>query len=540
MTDLDASPHSTIERRRPRPDRDRNSVGERIRSWRPTTDLAVGTIAAATIFVLLMTRNTWVLQGHLLFGGDEGNQFGTAWNAITLRELRGNGSRTGFHHPGPSYLYIWGAADVVRKLLGSPVGQHNAMMVGGLMLNAAQFGAVFAIVRSHLNSVVRATLVLCALTAMASIEPHIMAGPWLPHMFFASFTLLVVAAASVAAGRLPSLVAFAVAAGFLLQGHVAFAPFVAAITLAVTVVGWRTGDLRRLWRDERRTMWTAGGVLALFVIPVAGSTLSDWPGEFAKYLEWAGRDDTGGFTLRQTSTFLLHFWPGGGARAQLAVAAITLTALAGVSWWRRSRFGACLLVAAILMELCLAYYVRTGLDDINAFYVALWMVALPGLCAGTAVALSLPDRIVAPDERAARFAIACMAAAAVVATTLLSPATRFESFRLDAALDVVDQMQASSNGRTIVLDGAVEQLGSFYLAPAILSEAEDRNLDICLSQPGWIIKYDSGRICTAQERLDGDVWTIYPFEIGLPRSLAGSPPPGYVTGWIDHAPRRSA
>ena len=91
-----------------------------------------------------------------------------------------------------------------------------------------------------------------------------------------------------------------------------------------------------------------------------------------------------------------------------------------------------------------------------------------------------------------------------------------------------------------LLDGAVEVLGSFYLAPAILSEAEDRNLDICLAQPGWTIKYDSGRICTAQERLDGDVWTIYPFESGLPPSLAGSPPPGYVTGWIDHAPRRSS
>ena len=540
MTDLDAPTAAAPERRRRRAARDHGGVGERLRAWRPTTDLAVGTIAGVAIFALLMARNTWILQGHLLFGGDEGNQFGTAWNAITLRELRGNGSRTGFHHPGPSYLYVWGAADVMRKLLGSPIGQHNAMMIGGLALNAAQLGAVFAIVRSHLDSVVRATLVLCAFAALASVEPHIMAGPWLPHMFFASFTLLVVAAASVAAGRLPSLVAFAAAAGFLLQGHVAFASFVIVITLAMAVVMWRTGNLRALWRDERRTMWAAGGVLALFVIPVAGSTLANWPGEFEQYLEWAGRDDTGGFTMRQTATFLLHFWPGGGARAQLAVAALTLGALAGVSWWRRSRFGACLLVAALLMELCLAYYVRTGLDDINAFYVALWMVALPGLTAGTAVALALPDRIVAPSDRAARVAVAAVAAIVVLATTFLSASTRFEAFRLDAALAVVDEMEAGANGRPIVLDGAVEVLGSFYLAPAILSEAEDRNLDICLAQPGWTIKYDSGRICTAQERLDGDVWTIYPFESGLPPSLAGSPPPGYVTGWIDHAPRRSS
>ena len=515
-------------------------MSERLRTWRPTSDLAVGTIAGIAIFALLMLRNTWILQGHLLFGGDEGNQFGTAWNAITLRELRGNGSRTGFHHPGPSYLYIWGATDVVRKALGSPIGQHNAMMIGGLVLNAAQLGAVFAIVRSHLNSVVRATLVLCALAAMASVEHHIMAGPWLPHMFFASFTLLVVAAASVAAGRLPSLVGFAAAAGLLLQGHVAFATFVIVITLAMAVVVWRTGDLRRLWRDDRRTLWTAGGVLALFVIPVAGSTLAHWPGEFAKYLDWAGRDDTGGFTLRQTGTFMLHFWPGGTARAQVAVAALTLAALAGVSWWRRSRFGACLLVAALLMELCLAYYVRTGLDDINAFYVALWMVALPGLTAGTAAALALPDRIVLPSDTPARVAVGAVAAVAVLVTTFLSSSTRFEPFRLDAVLSVVDQMEAGANGRTIVLDGAVEQTGSFYLAPAILSEAEDRNLDVCLVQPGWAIKYDSGRICTAQERTDGDVWTIYPLETGLPPSLVGSPPPSYVTGWIDHAPRRNS
>lgn len=532
MTDLDTPTDAAPARRTPR--------SERVRGWRPTSDLAVGTIAGVVIFTLLMARNTWILQGHLLFGGDEGNQFGTAWNAITLRELRGNGSRTGFHHPGPSYLYIWGAADVLRKLIGSPIGQHNAMMIGGLVLNAAELGAVFAIVRSHLNSVVRATLVLCTLAALASVEHHIMAGPWLPHMFFASFALLVVAAASAAAGRLPSLVGFAAAAGFLLQGHVAFATFVIVITLAMSVALWRTGDLRRLWRDERRTLWSAAGVLALFVVPVAGSTLAHWPGEFAKYLEWAGRDDTGGFTLRQTGTFMLHFWPGGGARVEAAVAVAILGALAGVSWWRRSRFGACLLVATLLMELCLAYYVRSGLDDITAFYVALWMVALPGLAAGTALTLALPDRIVAPTDTAARVAVGCVTAVVVVATAWLSPSTRFEPFRLDSVLAVVDQMEATSGGRTIVVDGAVEQTGSFYLAPAILSEAEDRGLDVCLSQPGWAVKYDSGRICTAQERTDGDVWTIYPFESGLPPSLVGTPPPGYVTGWIDHAPRRTS
>jgi hypothetical protein len=85
-----------------------------------------------------------------------------------------------------------------------------------------------------------------------------------------------------------------------------------------------------------------------------------------------------------------------------------------------------------------------------------------------------------------------------------------------------------------VINFGSEFLKSTYL-PRIASGASQCSYG--LSEP------DAGSdvaSMTTRATLDGDVWTIYPFESGLPPSLAGSPPPGYVTGWIDHAPRRSS
>lgn len=483
------------------------------------SDLAVGSLVALGLFALLLIRQRWIIGGPILLGGDEAHQFATAGDAISFRELRGNGSRLGFNHPGPSYLWIWGAADLLRRATGSFVGQHNVMIAAALALNAAQLGALTAIVRSHLRSIPRALIVLVAIVLGSSVVPYILVGTWLPEMFACSFALLVVAGSSAAAGRLPSLVAYAAAAGLLLQGHVVFSSFVGLGTLVLLVVMWRTGDLARLWREARPTLVATGLLAVAFAAPVVGYTLLDWPGELAEYLEYSQRPESGGHPVDAAVRFVLEFWPGGNGWGQLAVALASFAALAGVAWWRRSRFGWTVLAATLLAEFGLLVYVLTGLDDIRALYVALWMVVVPGIVIGSTLALALPDRLVAPAAPAGRVAVGFVGTTAVVLAVLLAPSTATggtRTLRFEPTFGLVDRLETTLDGRTLVLDVEPESTETYYLVTALASVALDEGVDICFVQEPWRVKFTAERVCTAEDLRDGVRYAIYPYSEGVP------------------------
>lgn len=494
------------------------------------SDLLVGALLAVGVFALLLLRNRWVFS-PVHFAGDEANQFTTAWDAITFHDLRGNGSRTGFHHPGPGYLYIWGLAEVVRRVLQSPIGQHNADMLGGLALVAAQLGAIGAIVRSHLGSWLHGVVVLGALALFCWLEPGILAGPWLPHMFTASFALMVVAGASAAAGRLPSLVAFVAGAGFLFHGHVAFTSFVGVATLMLLVAMWRTGGLRRLVTEERRTLWATLGLGAAFLAPIIGYTLTSWPGETAKYWDYVQRPDTGGHGLLDGARFVLQFWPGTGdlMRATLLVAAFA--ALVAASLWRRQRLGLFLAGGAAAMELCLLQYATGGVDDLSFRYVALWILAIPGLVVGTTLAILLPDQVRRPATTPHRVAVGAVALAAVGAAAI-SPATRYVPFDFFETPQLVDELVRTAQGRPIVVTADPEAVGSYQLAPAVVGEAADRGVRVCLTDPGWVVKYGEDIACSRRELATGARWTFLSADQPLPPSIAATAPRQWHSAFV--------
>ncbi|MFZ4517523.1 MAG: hypothetical protein ACOYOP_04000 [Microthrixaceae bacterium] len=505
-------------------------TGDRTGDGRRRSDLVVGTLLAVGVFVLLLARNRWIF-GPVHFAGDEANQFATAWDAITLQDLRGNGSRTGFHHPGPGYLYIWGLAEVVRRVLQSPIGQHNADMLGGFALVSAQLGAIGAIVRSHLGSWLHGVVVLGALALFCWLEPGILAGPWLPHMFTASFALMVVAGASAAAGRLPSLVAFVAGVGFLFHGHVAFTSFVGVATLMVLVATWRTGDLRRLVTEERRTLWAALGLGLAFVTPIIGYTLTSWPGETTKYWDYLQRPDTGGHGLTDGARFVLQFWPGTNTVTRALVLVVAFAALVGVSWWRRSRLGFFLVGGAAAMELCLLQYATGGVDDLSFRYVALWILAIPGLVVGTTLALLLPEWVRHPATTPRRVAVGAVAVAAVAAAAI-SPATRYTPYDFFETPKLVDQLVRTADGRTIVITADPEAVGSYQLAPAVVSEATDRGVRVCLTDPGWVVKFGEDIACTRRDLATGSRWTFLSADQPLPPAIAATSPRQWHSAFV--------
>jgi hypothetical protein len=293
---------------------------------------------------------------------------------------------------------------------------------------------------------------------------------------------------------------------------------------------WRTGGVGRLWSDERRTLYAAAGLAVAFATPMVIYTLTDWPGELGRYWQFV-RQEGGGHPIGDATRFTLQFWPGDAPRWQALAMVGALVLLGAVSYWRRSRFGAFLLGAIVLMELCLLNYAANGVDDLaGGRYVALWIVALPGLAVGTAVALALPDRVVDPAPLAARVAVAA-ATAAVVAVAAFSPSTSFDPFEFFMVPDLVDQMESTADGRPLVLDADPQELGPYYLAPAIVAEAEEEGLRVCFTDPAWEIKFSDRRTCTADERRDGEPYTLYPLE-GVPPEVAVQQPPAYHTAWV--------
>jgi hypothetical protein len=220
--------------------------------------------------------------------------------------------------------------------------------------------------------------------------------------------------------------------------------------------------------------------------------------------------------------FVLEFWPGGSGWVQLAVAAASFAALAGVSWWRRSRFGWTVLAATLLAEFGLLVYVLTGLDDIRALYVAIWMAVVPGIVIGTATALALPDRIVEPDSRPARAAVASVVAGGLVAAVLLSPSTATggtRELRFDPVFGLVDRLETEVGERTLVLDVTPENIETYFFVPALVSVALDRGVDVCFVQEPWRVKFTEERVCTPADLADGVRYSVYPVSNPLPESV---------------------
>ncbi len=494
------------------------------------SDLGVGTMVGLAVFAVLLARNAYVLRGTVHLGGDEANQFGTAWDAITLRELRGNGSRIGFHHPGPGYLYVWGAADVLRRILGSPFGLDNWDLLATMAFVAAQLGAVAAIVRSHLGTFVHGAVVLVALAVLSSASPGILAGPWLPFLFLTSFTLMIVAGASAAAGRPWSLVAFAVSVGFLWHGHIAFTSFVGVAILALLIAMWRTGELSRTWHEARAALWSAVGVLVLFAAPVVTYTLTGWPGELDKYWDYVQRSDTS-HTVVQGARFALQYWPGWSSWSRAAVLLAALAGLAAASWWRRSRFGGFLVGAVVLMQLMVLQYAVNGVDDLSFSYVALFSYSLPALTIGVTAALLVPRRIVLPTQVVPRVALGA-AFAGVLLVGITSPSTRYRPPLFQGTDGVVDHLEQVADGRVIAIDAPVEVLGTYWVVPAVVSDLQDRGERVCLIGAGWEIKYSERIMCDAAERRDGARFTFFPADQPLPAAAAAAHRTGYQTAIV--------
>ncbi len=164
-----------------------------------------------------------------------------AANALSIdsakhgREIYGNYSRFNFRHPGPAFEYAYAAGEIVfEDWLGVISPRHNAHLLTGILLQAAFLSLALGIAASHSVTPWRSVLLLTGIALIHfSLVPGAFTEIWPPLVLIMPFALLVVAAASVAAGRTGHAVWLALSAGFLLHGHIAQFLLVGGVLLAV-------------------------------------------------------------------------------------------------------------------------------------------------------------------------------------------------------------------------------------------------------------------------------------------------------------------
>jgi len=164
-----------------------------------------------------------------------------AANALSINrakhgdEIYGNYSRFNFRHPGPAFVYVYAAGEIVLEdWLGAISPRQNAHILTGILLQVSFLALAIGISASYARSPWRAMWLLAGIALVHfSFVPGAFTRIWPPLVLIMPFALFIVAAASVASGRTGHLVWLALSAGFLLHGHIAQFLFVGIILAAV-------------------------------------------------------------------------------------------------------------------------------------------------------------------------------------------------------------------------------------------------------------------------------------------------------------------
>lgn len=197
-------------------------------------------------------------------------------NAKAFKELYGNYSRFGFHHPGPAFVYVYAAAERLLfdllKVVPTPFSAHS---LAGVLLQLGFFTSSVWIVAKRIQRPLVLPLLLLFGAFYFGIVNHFnnnsaFQSIWPPHVLLMPFLCLLVAAASLATGETKELVPLVISGSFLVHGHVAQPLFVVPIA-TIAYIGWyrnRHDDAGFWTRDVRRSHTFAAAVLALFLLPL--------------------------------------------------------------------------------------------------------------------------------------------------------------------------------------------------------------------------------------------------------------------------------
>lgn len=424
--------------------------------------------------------------------------------------LVGNYSRVGFNHPGPAFLYVLAAGeaaffDLTRWVTSPFSGQIYAVaLLSGFWI--ASIGALLRRMQGSMPAAVTITALFVGVSAYINYQAF--AGTWFPHLYYFAFAAFTVSLAALIMGRRDGLLLLAISLGFLLNGHASFFG-IAAVMLACAVVAntWlyiRSRITRGNWVLSRdylagnfRTIASAVGIGALFLVPLAIQTILHFPGPVAEYAAFghAHRANRLGDAIR----FVGLFWSNGLFGILFGAAACAVLATSDSRRESQDRIGS---ERAIVLSLASAtvgflFYSVFGVDNFSLTYVGIFYYGVP------AFALALLLKRVFDNVTAAPFGVAvcvCVAVGVFTGVRIHQPpeyASQYNDPQIPAVYAAIKQLGA--DGLVFDLDGSTnwEHLWATVVGTEVYARRRGTT-PFCIAQ-NWQLVFAQSAQCSAAQ-----------------------------------------
>jgi len=514
---------------------------ERVRVRMPRLHTRV--LPFALLFILLAVGLACVNWQAIQTVNHESSDFAAntllVLDAKRLHLIYGHYSRVGFNHPGPALLYVLAFGEMLfHDLLHLVPSPFSGQLLAVDLYEAAWLTVIVALVRRMARCMTDSWMpallfVAVTLLVFAWSDRAIIGGMWFPHLFVLPYAALLLATARLVQGSTDGLVALAVAAGFLVNGHVAFMPMLGVILLltlgANAVLARREPGLRiasRTWlARHRRALLTAAGILFLFFVPLIVATVRDFPGPLYDYVKFGHANKAN--TLREAARYVGVYWGlGHGAPARGALVwGVALAVLLLASLRRRSssfspnapaafaRDARALGIVFLAATLSVLYYAKAGVDMLDQIYIAEFYFAVPALAAGLLVLIGCQSlRRRAGDALTSRLAgvLALLAMAGAWHWLRVPPDYAYFYNHANVAALYEQVRRLPGTGRVVLdIDPDPKTWGEVWgNTLGLLAYAKRQGVDLACVNENWHISFTRPNRCRPEEVAGGRRYTV--------------------------------
>jgi hypothetical protein len=243
------------------------------------TNSSLALVLSAIVFLVVL-----LVINHSLFTTPIYEYTDFAANALQVerakhfRELLGNYSRWGFHHPGPAFFYLYASGEkVLHDWLHLVPAEMNAHILCIILLNTAFLFGTIAIVSKHCRSrlfppAAVAVSLFFIYVVNRSIPGSAVLSIWPPHAIMFCFLFFLACCAAVATGAVKRLPWLVFSGLLLIHGHVAQPLFVGTLGVcALATLWWKFGraiGMRELIRRSRTQLFVSVALIVVFAFPV--------------------------------------------------------------------------------------------------------------------------------------------------------------------------------------------------------------------------------------------------------------------------------
>jgi hypothetical protein len=427
--------------------------------------------------------------------------------------LHGNYSRVGFYHPGPFFLWLLLASEMVfTKLIPIFSTTVAAHFFGSLLWFATSMAFLFRLLALASRSLVTAAVGCCAaIYVLFLVCGSVVTSAWMPHLYMSAALQLATGVIGVYAlgPRWLLLATFGMAQ--LIHGHASFIGLSVIMTATFLLPAsvfpratWQT--LRSAVANNSQTLRRCGAIALAFALPIVFNTILHWPGEVPKYFSFAGHAQPN--SIAATLEYTRQFLP-------FSLIALSLLALplrirrdsdqqASLGTFRRG-----ILAATAGGVVAGLFYARYGVDHLEFRYVMFWLASFDAtlVAASATYAMSLFPRPIA-------LVLACVVLALclpvlslykpvgtdVWAPTLYDPTAK----RYPEALADLEALAAAGQMSEIYVEPSSEIATSWadvLTLVAMMNRRHERAF--CITPDTWTISYHEKFRCEAERDSPG-------------------------------------